>query len=75
MNLILRLLLVPFVAGISYEIFKYIGKKDNRFVNMLKVPGLLFQKFTTAEPDDSMLEVAIVALENALSEDREDDKW
>jgi uncharacterized protein YqhQ len=75
MNLILRLLLIPFVAGISYEIFKYIGKKDNRFVQILKVPGLLFQKYTTAEPDDSMLEVAIVAMENALSENREDDKW
>jgi uncharacterized protein YqhQ len=74
-NLILRLLLLPVVAGISYEIFRYIGKKNNRFVQILKAPGLWFQKLTTAEPDDSMLEVAILAMAHALSSNKEDDKW
>lgn len=74
-NLLFRILLLPVVAGISYEIFRLIGNKNNKFVNFLKLPGLLFQKFTTAEPDDSMLEVAIVAMENAISGNKDDDKW
>jgi uncharacterized protein YqhQ len=74
-NILLRLLLVPLVAGLSYEIFKAIGKSNNPLVNILKAPGLMFQNFTTKEPDDQMLEVAIVAMKNALSENKEDDQW
>jgi uncharacterized protein YqhQ len=74
-NILIRLSLVPLVAGISYELFKAVGKSNNSIVNIFKAPGLMFQKFTTAEPDDKMIEVAIVAMENALTENKEDDKW
>lgn len=54
-----RLLLLPLIAGISYEILKWSAKSDNWFVNLLVAPGLLFQKLTTKEPDDGELEVAL----------------
>lgn len=74
-NVLLRLLLVPVVAGISYELFKIAGKSCNKLWGLFKAPGIAFQKFTTAEPDDQMIEVAIVAMKNALTENKEDDKW
>lgn len=74
-NILIRLTLVPLVAGVSYELFKAVGKSNNSVINIFKLPGLMFQKFTTAEPDDKMIEVAIVAMENALTENKEDDQW
>lgn len=59
----MRLLLVPVVAGISYEILKMAGRSDNIFMRMISAPGLLLQKLTTKEPDDDMIEVAIAAIE------------
>lgn len=70
-----RVLLLPVVAGVSYEILKFIGKSDSKVVHMLTYPGLILQKLTTAEPDDSQLEVAIAALKGVLVEDREADAW
>ena len=62
-----RLLLLPLVAGISYEALKWLGRaRENRLVRALKWPGLMAQKLTTAEPDDSMIEVALIALKAAL---------
>lgn len=58
-----RLLLVPVVAGISYEILKLAGKYDNFIMKIISAPGLLLQKLTTKEPDDDMIEVAIAAIE------------
>lgn len=58
-----RLLLVPVVAGISYEILRLAGKSDNLFVRIISAPGLMLQKLTTKEPDDDMIEVAIAAIE------------
>ncbi len=58
-----RLLLMPLIAGISYEIIRLAGNSDNKFVKILSAPGLLMQKLTTKEPDDSMIEVAIAAVE------------
>ncbi|MBS3159467.1 DUF1385 domain-containing protein [Candidatus Woesearchaeota archaeon] len=58
----LRLLLLPLIAGISYEILKLAGKYENWFFNMLIVPGLLIQKLTTKEPTDDQIEVAVKAL-------------
>lgn len=58
-----RLLLVPVVAGVSYEILKLAGKYDNFFMKIISGPGLLLQKLTTKEPDDDMIEVAIAAIE------------
>lgn len=61
--------LLPLLAGISFELLKLSGKKhDNRYVRWLSAPGLWLQKITTQEPDDSQLEVAIVALKSALKE-------
>lgn len=58
-----RILLVPVVAGISYEILKLAGRKENTLLNIISAPGMLMQKLTTLEPDDSMIEVAISAVE------------
>lgn len=60
-KLLIKLALLPLVAGISYEILKFLAKFDNLFVRIIKAPGLLLQKITTAQPDDSMVEVAITA--------------
>jgi len=62
-----RLALLPLVAGLSYELLRWLGRaKDNAFIKALKWPGLMVQKITTAQPDDSMVEVAICALKYAL---------
>ncbi|MDO4739232.1 MAG: DUF1385 domain-containing protein [Eubacteriales bacterium] len=62
-----RLALLPLVAGVSYEILKWLGRaKENALIRALKWPGLMMQKITTAEPDDKMLEVAICSLKYAL---------
>jgi len=64
---LIRLLYVPLIAGISYEIIKFSGKKStNPLVRALTVPGLWLQRMTTKEPDDKQLEVAIVALKSSL---------
>ena len=59
-----RLLLVPVIAGISYEFIRLAGRSDAFWVNVVSAPGLWLQKtITTREPDDSMIEVAIAAVE------------
>ena len=58
-----RLLMVPVVAGISFEIIQWAGRTDTKFADMMSKPGLAMQKLTTKEPDDSMIEVAIQAVE------------
>jgi len=70
-----RFILMPVVAGISYEIIKWAGKSKSEFVRFMSYPGLLMQKLTTNEPDDQQLEVAIEALKNVLVEDEEADLW
>lgn len=57
-----RLLLVPLIAGLSYELLKLTGKADNAFIRVLTKPALFFQRFTTREPDSDMAEVAIAAI-------------
>jgi len=59
----LRILLLPVVAGVSYELIRLAGRFDNVFVNILSAPGLLLQKLTTREPEDEMIEVAIKSVE------------
>ena len=63
MRILVRLLLLPVIAGISYEILKLAGRSENALINLLSKPGLAVQKLTTKEPDDSMIEVAIEAVE------------
>ena len=63
MRIIIRLLLIPVIAGISYEIIRLAGRSNNIVVRVLSAPGMLLQKLTTKEPDDDMIEVAIAAVE------------
>ncbi|MCM1258200.1 MAG: DUF1385 domain-containing protein [Roseburia sp.] len=63
LRLLLRLLLIPVIAGISYEFIRLAGRKDNWLVNLLSRPGLMLQKITTREPEDSMIEVGIASVE------------
>ena len=63
LRLLLRLLLIPVIAGISYEFIRLAGRKDNGLVNVLSKPGLMLQKITTREPEDSMIEVGIASVE------------
>lgn len=71
----LRLLLLPVVAGISYEIIRWAGKSKNPVVCVISRPGMWLQKITTREPDDSQLEVAITSMKAVLTDNKEDDKW
>lgn len=61
-RIVLRIALMPVVAGISYELIRFAGAYDNLFVNLLSAPGFLFQKLTTKEPDEDMVEVAIASV-------------
>ena len=70
-----KLLLLPLVVSFSYEINRWVGRHDNVFTRILSAPGMWFQKFTTNEPDDSMIEVGIKALEAVLPENEGDDLW
>ena len=63
MRVVIRIALLPVIAGISYEILKLAGRSENPIVNLLSKPGLAIQKLTTKEPDDRMIEVAIQAVE------------
>ena len=70
-----KLLLLPVVVGITYEINRWCGRVDNRFTRMLSAPGMWMQNFTTYEPDDDMIEVAITAVEAVLPEKEGSDLW
>ena len=63
LKLILRITLVPVIAGISYEIIRLAGRSDNIIVRIISAPGLWMQKLTTKEPDEDMIEVAIASVE------------
>lgn len=73
LRIVSRVILVPFVAGISYEFIRYAGKHDNILVNIISAPGILMQFITTKNPDDEMLEVAIASLNAVLEVEPEDD--
>ena len=63
MRVVVRIALLPVIAGISYEVLKLAGRSENPVVDLLSKPGLAIQKLTTKEPDDDMIEVAIQAVE------------
>lgn len=75
MRLLVRLLLIPVVAGISYEIIKWAGRSQSKLSCIVSAPGMWLQKVTTREPDDKQIEVAIEALKNVLVIDPEADNW
>ncbi|HIW22263.1 MAG TPA: DUF1385 domain-containing protein [Candidatus Dorea intestinavium] len=66
LRIIVRIALIPVIAGISYEILRLAGNSDHVLINLLSRPGLAIQKLTTKEPDDSMIEVAIAAVEEVF---------
>lgn len=66
LRLIVRLALIPVIAGVSYEILQLAGKKDNVLTKIISAPGMLLQKITTKEPDEEMVEVAIAAIEKVF---------
>ena len=63
LKLVIRLLLIPVIAGVSYEFIRLAGRYDNWLVNAISAPGLLMQRITTLEPDDDMIEVGIASVE------------
>ncbi|MBQ9275994.1 MAG: peptide chain release factor N(5)-glutamine methyltransferase [Clostridia bacterium] len=67
-----KLLFLPVVAGVSYELLKLLAKSDCLFVRILRFPGMMLQKLTTREPEDDMLEVAIVAFKTVLEMEQND---
>ncbi|MCF0122558.1 MAG: DUF1385 domain-containing protein [Ruminiclostridium sp.] len=74
-RILLHLVLLPLVVSVTYEINRFIGRHDNPVTRFLSAPGLWMQNFTTFEPDDSMLEVAIEALTLVLPRKAGDDAW
>ena len=75
LRMALKVLLLPLVMGISYEIIKYAGGHDNLLTKVLSAPGLWLQRLTVKEPDDSMIEVAVAAMEAVIPQNGEDDRW
>lgn len=71
----LKLLLLPLVMGLSYEVIKFAGRHDNVLTRIISAPGLWLQRLTTAEPDDGMIEVAIASVKAVLPKEGEDDRW
>ena len=63
LRLVLRLALVPVIAGVSYELLRAAGRSDNPVINLISKPGLWMQGLTTKEPDDEMIEVGIASVE------------
>lgn len=74
-RVIIKLILMPFIAGLSYEFIKIAGRSKSALVGMLNQPGMWLQKITTREPDASQIEVAIAALNGVITGNKEDDKW
>lgn len=70
-----RILCLPLVAGLSFEVIKWAGRSKNRFVCALSKPGLWLQRLTTREPDESQIEVAIESMLPCIPENKEEDKW
>ena len=74
-RILLHLALLPIVVAVTYEINRAVGRHDNLLTRVLSAPGMWMQNFTTFEPDDSMLEVAIEALTLVLPEHKGEDAW
>ncbi|MBE6976108.1 MAG: DUF1385 domain-containing protein [Ruminococcaceae bacterium] len=73
--ILFKLLLLPLVVSVTYEINRLVGRHDNAFTRALSAPGMWFQNFTTNEPDDSMIEVGIASLQAVLPEEEGTDRW
>lgn len=75
LRVVLKLVLMPVVVGISYEIIKIAGRYDNVVTRIVSAPGLMLQRLTTIEPDDSMIEVAIASMIPVLPKEEGADNW
>ncbi|MCM1334812.1 MAG: DUF1385 domain-containing protein [Bacteroides sp.] len=75
LRVVCKLLLLPVIVGISYEVIRLAGRYDNIVTRIVSAPGLALQRLTTNEPDDSMIEAAIAAMNPVIPEDGESDEW
>ena len=75
LRMLLKLLLIPVVVGISYELIKLAGRSDGIFTRIISAPGMWLQHITTCEPDDGQIECAIAALTAVIPEDENADRW
>ena len=75
LRVVCKLLLLPLVMGISYELLKWCGRSDNIATRIIRQPVIWVQHLTVFEPDDSMIEVAIAAITPVLPENPEEGKW
>jgi uncharacterized protein YqhQ len=75
LRFLVHLIMLPIIVGISYEFNRWVGRHDGPITRILTAPGLWLQNFTTFEPDDSMIEVGIKALELVLPEEKGEDAW
>ena len=73
--ILFKLMLLPLIVAVTYEINRWAGRNDNGFTRVLTAPGMWMQNFTTNEPDDSMIEVAIQAVQAVLPEEEGSDLW
>ncbi len=73
--IVFKLLLLPLIVAVTYEINRWAGRNDNAFTRVLTAPGMWMQNLTTNEPDDSMIEVAITAVKEVLPEEEGTDRW
>ncbi len=74
-RVILKLVMIPVVVGVAYEIIQFAGRHDNLLTRIISAPGLWLQRITTKEPDDSQIEVALAALKPVLPERAGEDRW
>ena len=75
-NVAIRLVAIPIICSISFEILRFVGRHDrNWFCRLMSKPGLWLQKFTTEEPDGPIVEVAIASMQAVIPENKEDDNW
>lgn len=70
-----KILTLPLTVGVGYELIKLAGRKDNAFTRITSKPGMWMQRLTTREPDDSMIECAVAAMEKVIPADAESDIW
>ncbi len=71
----LKIVTLPVVCGLGYELIKICGRHDNIITKIISAPGLWLQRISTKEPDDAMIEVAIASIEAVIPENEEDDRW
>lgn len=75
LRVVCKLILLPFIVGIGYEVIRLAGRYDNIITRIISAPGLAMQRLTTREPDDGQIECAIAAITPVLPKEGEDDKW